>query len=297
MLKTNLKYFYTTIADGNMNTNKNFYPDYMTREDIKADFKERRIKLGERLGFDGLKILTPIQKSRPNLSGKTEEEKIALLNKYNSMYEDGHSVFITNDMIYDYNDLYDLDIYADILMMDDSLRGVAFAYPVADCPVIIAEDKKNHVVSFAHCGGEYIDRDLPGQVIDSLYMNLDSNPSDINVYIGPHALEESFTYDTFPKFIRNEGNWVGCLREDNGLIHINMDRAIMMQLYQRGVSLDNINSVKLDTITNPMFYSNNRARFDKNKAGRFYTGCFYDEVNIKTLCKTLDYSFEKKSRI
>lgn len=280
MLRTNLTYFYSNICDGNMNTNKNFYPEGMTKEEIKKDFTERRIKLGRQYGFDGLKILTPIQKARPVLNGKTIEEQQQLLEKYNLKHPDGHYVRITKDMIEPYEDLYDLDIYADILMMDNSLSGIALAYPVADCPVIFAQDTKKNVVAMAHCGGEYIDRDLPVQLVDSLYEEVDSNPYDISVYIGPHAQEESFTYDRFPGFIQNEARWVDCLREDNGLIHINMDKAIMKQLEFRGVNLDAVYSSKFDTITNPKFYSNNRARFDDYKKGRFYTGCFYPEQKV-----------------
>ena len=88
MLKTNLNYFYSTIENGNMNTNPNFYPEGMTKEEIREDFNERRIKLGEQHGFRGLKILTPIQKSRPVLTGKTELEKKQSLEKYNSKYPD-----------------------------------------------------------------------------------------------------------------------------------------------------------------------------------------------------------------
>lgn len=285
-IQTNLKYFYSTISHGNMNTNKNFYPEGMTKEEIRKDFDERRIQLGREHDFNGLKVLTPIQKSRPTLAGKTEEEIRVLMEKYNSKYPDGHYVRITEDMIAPYEDLYDLDIYSDILMIDSSITGVALAYPVADCPVVFARDNKNDVVAMAHCGGEYIDRDLPGQIVDSLREELDSDPCDISIYIGPHAQEESFTYNCFPPFIKNEERWEGCLREENGLIHINMDRAIMMQLVQRGVCVESIYSSKFDTITNPQFYSNNRARFDSRKAGRFYTGCVYQKN--KELLKTIN---------
>lgn len=116
---------------------------------------------------------------------------------------------------------------------------------------------------------------------------LDSNPCDISIYIGPYAQESSYTYDCFPPFIQNESRWEDCLREENGFIHINMDKAIMKQLVQRGISLSTVYSSPIDTITNPSFYSNNRARFDKEKAGRFYTRCFYkkDKVKTKTLSK------------
>lgn len=281
MVKANLNYFYSTIAHGNMNTAARFYKEGMSKEEIRKDFDERRIKLGKEFGYSGLKVLTPIQKARPVLTGKTEEEIKVLMDKYNSKYQDGHYVKVTKEMIEGYEDLYNLDIYADILMMDSSITDVALTYPVADCPVIFARDMKNDVVAMAHCGGEYIDRDLPGQLIDSLYEEYDSNPHDISVYVGPHASEKSFTYDSFPKFIENEKRWEGCLTEVNGLIHINMEKAILMQLAQRSVSLENTHVSCLDTITDPRFYSNNRARFEQEKAGRFYTGCFYSENPIR----------------
>ena len=287
MLKTNLNYFFSTRENGNMNTNKNFYEEGMTKEEIRNDFNLRRELLGKEKGFAGLKVLTPIQKSRPNLEGKTEEEKKKLLENYDSKYPDGHYIRITPDMVYSYEDLYDLDIYSDILMMDSTIKNVALAYPVADCPVVFAEDTKNHVVAMAHCGGEYIDRDLPGQVIDSLYKEIDSDPCDICVYIGPHAQKESYTYNGFPRWIQNENRWGSCLSEIKGMIHINMTKAIMRQLAERRIDLSNIDVCKLDTITDPMFYSNNRARFDKEKAGRFYTGCFYGDVQVLGLTKTL----------
>lgn len=285
MLNKNLTYFFSTIEHGNMNTNKNFYPEGMTKEEIRRDFDKRRIKLGKELGYSGLNTIVTSQKMYPNLIGKTDEEIKVLMDKYNSKYQDGHYVKITKEMIEPYEDLYDLDIQADILMMDNSIEDVALVYPVADCPVVFARDNKKDVVAMAHCGGEYIDRDLPGQLIDSLYEEYDSNPLDISVYVGPHAQEKSFTYDTFPKFIRNINRWENCLTEINGLIHINMSKAILKQLAQRSISLDSTYVSQIDTITNPNLYSNNRARFDKEKVGRFYTGCFYNSKNEKILTR------------
>lgn len=284
MLKTNLEYFFTTTEHGNMNTNPSFY-EGMTEDEIKKDFTERRIKLGQELGINGLKILTQVQKTRPTTNGKTKEEIKVMKDKYKSMYKDGHYVRVTKELIEPYKDLYDLNIYTDILIMDSSIKNIALAYPVADCPVVFARDNRNDAIAMAHCGGEYIDRNLPAQIIDSLREEFDCKPLDISVYVGPHAHEEHFTYDCFPRFIKNANRWDDCLTEVNGLLHINMGKAILMQLAKKGVDLDSIYVSKLDTITNPLFYSNNRARFDKQKLGRFYTGCFYQEEDIKALSK------------
>ena len=94
-----IRYFYSTIADGNMNCNPQFYPSGMTKEEIRNDFDKRRLLLGKKIGFDGFKILTAIQKFRPNLEKATKEEAKMLLDKYDSKYSDGHAVFITKSMI------------------------------------------------------------------------------------------------------------------------------------------------------------------------------------------------------
>lgn len=277
-----LRIFTSTILDGNMNTDKKFYPKDMDKEIIKNNFKLRRELLGIVNGFDGLKIITPIQKQRPNLDEKTSDEQLELVIKYNTSYPDGHYVRINKEMIDGYEDLYDLDIHSDILMIDDSLPRIALAYPVADSPVIFAEDKINNVVAMAHCGGEYIDRELPIQLIEALRQETDILPECINVYVGPHAKKENYTYECYPKFIQNPNNWKDAVIEGKDkLLHINMDKAILDQLYKQNIHLDNIEISDVDTVTNSMFYSNNAGRFNKNKQGRFYEGCFFEDIRLK----------------
>lgn len=199
-----------------MNTAVRFYKEGMSRGEIRDDFNRRRIEFGKRNGFDGLKILTPIQKSFPNLQEKTEEEKQILLEKYNSKYADGHFVRITQEMIDRYTDLYDLDIYSDILMIVKELPGIALAYPVADCPVLFVEDTKNQVAAMAHCGGEYIDRELPAQVVEAVRKETDAKREDLNVFVGPHAQKESFIYDKTPVWVRHFNIWSNAIVERRG---------------------------------------------------------------------------------
>ena len=277
MINMNLKYFYSTIKDGNMNTDPKFYKEGMTKEEIRGDFTKRRIKLGEQDGFDGLRIITPIQKSKPSLEGKTREEKRILLDKYNSKYPDGYYVRITEEMIEGYKDLYNLDIYADILMIGSELPKIALAYPTADCPVVFVEDTKNEVVAMAHCGGEYIDRKLPSQMIDAIREETDAKTEDLNVFVGPYAHKENFTYDRIPSWAQDFSVWSRALENKCGYIHVDMELAIRRQLLEQGIDSSNIQFSCLDTITNPELYSNNQARFHIEKAGRFYSGCFYEK--------------------
>ncbi len=285
MVDINLNYFYSTILDGNMNTAPRFYKEGMTKEEIKQDFTKRRILFGEEHGFNGLRILTPIQKSRPNLEGKTEKEKQELLEKYNSKYPDGHYVRITEEMIEGYEDLYDLDIYSDILMIGAELPEIVLAYPVADCPVVFVEDTKNKVVAMAHCGGEYIDRELPSQMIDAIREETDAKKEEISVYVAPYAHKENFTYFGIPKWVKNFNVWSRAIVDTCGDFHIDMEMAIKNQLLSQGIEYSNINFSNIDTITDPRFYSNNKALSNPEKAGRFYSGCFYNKCKEK--CKTL----------
>lgn len=321
---SNLKIFYSTIEDGNMNTNSSFYPEGMTKDEITKNFYVRRLILGRTLGFDGSKILIPSQKQFPNITGKTEEKQRELLEKYYFSYPNGKSIQINKELIekelksleekeksvlkkyytvhYDdhdevptddkinellekgYQDYYEIDLPADILMIDHTMPGVSLAYPVADCPVVFAEDIKNGVTAMAHCGGEYIDRELPGQIIDALTTKVSSKPEDIKVTVGPHVQAESYTYDCMPRWIKNEEKWKNSLNEDtDGLLHINMKRAIINQLIEREVRLENIFVSNIDTKTDPRFYSNSNSK----KPGRFYTGCFYSKNQDLVLTKTL----------
>jgi len=278
MVNVNLKYFYSTIQDGNMNMDSKFYKEGMTQEEIRHDFIERRIKLGEQHRFDGLKIITPIQKSKPNLEGKTKGERQAFLKKYNQKYPDGHYVRITEEMIEGYEDLSDLKIYADILLIGAELPKIVLAYPVADFPVIFVEDTKNQVVAMAYCEGEHIDRKLHSQMIDAIREETDAKAEDIRVYVGPYAHKENFTYDGIPKWVQDFSVWSRALENKCGYVHIDMELVIRNQLLKQGIDSYNIEFSNLDTITDSRLYSNNQARSHIEKAGRFYSGCFYEKA-------------------
>lgn len=259
-----LKYFYTTVKDGPMNTNRLFYNDKMTSNEIKADFRSRRKMVGRKEGFDGTSIIIPSMKS-----------------KNNDLYEDGKYKRITNEIVKEAlmksrnNDLYDYDVEADILTMDHTVVNVALCYPVADCPVVFIKDNYIGAVSMAHCGGEYIDRYLPSQMVDAMQKEYNSRLTDLSVYVGPFIHGENYKWDTYPTWATNNKLWENCIKEEKGNFFIYLDEAINKQLIERGIDKDSICISTLDTYTNPLFYSNSASKKVKEKNGRFYEGCFY----------------------
>lgn len=285
MLRANLHYFYTTIADGNMSTDKRFYDDSLTSSDIKKDFMLRRKIIGEREGFDGLKIITPIQKTKystlKNHGGRRSEV---------TNYPDGGYIKITKDMIQSFSDLQDFYLFSDIVMISPKVPKVAVAYPVADCPVLVAKDNKKQLAAVCYCGGEYVDRELPIQLIESLREEVDSKVKDISVYIGPHASKETFVDPNgFPEWVRNFNQvWsLGIITEYRGYYHIDIETAIRRQLEKAGVSKNMIFSSLIDSGADPEFYSNSKGFYDEKRKGYFYTGCFYDDKyeNVKNKVK------------
>lgn len=254
-----LRYFFTTRKDGNMNTQAKFYKKGMTKEEIRKDFDLRRISFGSRNGFNGLKIVVPTMKNSNN----------------SHLYSDGKSVNITNEMISDYDDLYNFDVEADILTMDSNIDDIALAYPVADCPVVFAYDANNNAVGMAHCGGEYINRDLPSQLVDAMHDTFDSKIKNLSIYIGPFIHTENYVYDRYPKWATSEQNWRDCIIKHKGLYHIDLAGAITKQLVDKGIDQGSIYASVYDTATNDMFYSNSVSSSDPTKAGRFYEGCYF----------------------
>lgn len=259
-----LKYFYTTVKDGPMNTNRLYYNDKMTANEIKADFRSRRKMVGKKEGFDGTSILVASMKDRQS----------------GDLYEDGKYKRITNEIVKEaYMKSKNNDIFSyvdtDILTMNHTVTNVALCHAVDDCPVVFVRDNYIDAVSMAHCSGEYIDRYLPSQMIDAMQKEYGSSVTDLSVYVGPFIHGENYKWDTYPTWATNNKLWENCIKEEKGNFFIYLDEAIKNQLVERGIDKDSICISTLDTYTNPLFYSNSAGRYNQEKQGKFYEGCFY----------------------
>ena len=65
-LYSQIKIFEANKKDGIMSRNKIFYDENFTQDDINEIFKETRIKLGEKHGFNGLRMIQASQKTETN---------------------------------------------------------------------------------------------------------------------------------------------------------------------------------------------------------------------------------------
>ena len=226
---------------GNMNANKAFYPEGLSREEVKEIFMKNREAAGEHFGFDGHKMFMADQN-----------------------HKSGTYFEISRDYV-EANPNGWTDIPEDILIITDKVPGVVIGHPVADCPVIMMSDVVQGVTAIAHCSAELIDKRMPMMIADALVDAYSSKDEDIVAYVG--ALDEKMW---------EKGIYMG---EDN-LFHIDMKRVIALQMRERNIN--NVSYSSYNTITNPNFYSNSLARVNPDKAGRHFSGAFYEEEKGKS---------------
>lgn len=261
-MESKITIFESGIEDGIMSRNKKFYKDDISEEEINQLFLETRLRLGKKYGFDGRKIFQANQKTQKN----------------DTMYPDGKYIVI-NDEHLQKEDYWYENLPADILILSNKYQNVVIGNQMADCPIVIAEDRKLGLTALAHCGASYINRKLPIQTIKALQKEFHSNLLDIYVYITSCASKENYVYDCYPKWATNNDVWQNAIIEENGVYHIDMLSAIIRQLREIGIT--NIEYSHEDTITSPKFYSNNASsKGITTKKGQNFVGFYYKPEKI-----------------
>ncbi len=256
-MESKIKIFESGISEGIMSKNKKFYKEEITEEEINKLFLEVRMNLGKKYGFDGKKMFQALQKTDKN----------------NQDYPDG-KYHIIDDNDIEAEDLWEVKIPADILIISEKYKHIVVGNQMADCPILIVEDRKQGVTALSHCGAPYIDRRLPYQTIESLVKAYKSNTKDLYVYIGSCAKKESFIYDRYPLWAKDNEVWDGYIIKKEEDYHIDMIGAMIKQIKKFGI--DNIEVSSEDTITNNKHYSHSAAyKGNTSKKGQNFVGFFY----------------------
>ena len=244
-----LKIVETGNKYGTMNTGT--MPKDLSREEKAALFMEHRMAAGKEFGFDGHKMFMADQKDKTGTYFK-------ITNEYVEVNPNGWT-----------------DIDQDILIVTEDVPGVVIGHPVSDCPVVMMQDVKNRVCAIGHCQNNLIDSKLPMMIADALLDAYGSKDDDIVTYVSACAGENSYIYDKYPDWAKDEKLWSGAIIEEkDGIFRINLRRAIKKQLDERGITRINYNFD--DTISNPHYYSNSAASHgDQSKYGRNFSGAFY----------------------
>ena len=264
MTKYKLQIFETNRLDGCMSQAKKFYPSNYTEQEIKDKLQEVKEKIGKKYHFNGNHILQPQQK---------EIEKTL-------DYPDGKYIRITKEKLTQ-EDYWYLKFPCDILLIGKDLPNIVIGHRMADCPVIIAEDIKHQVVAVSHCGAVQINREVPKWTIKALKREINSNPSDIKVYIGSCIKKTNYQYDKYPNWATNINVWKNSIENKNNVYYIDLNSAIKKQLLEENIKEKNITESKIDTYSSEEYYSHTEEiKNPQCKIGQNFVGCFYQEENI-----------------
>ena len=239
---------------------KKFYKETDTDEDIKNQIKEARIKLGKKYKFNGLKMFQVIQKMEDN-----------------DDYEDNKSVIIEEKHLKK-EDYFEEEIKADILIITSKYKNIALSHRMADCPVLIAEDREKEVTAIVHCNLYHINRGLPKELINTLIKKFNSEPKNIYLYIGSHIHKENYIYDKYPPRATNKDIWKDAIEKIGNNYHIDVEKAILNQL--EGFALAEIKISPFNTYTEENYASHAAAYYgNKSKLGQNIVGFYYKDAN------------------
>lgn len=256
-MESKIRIFECGKAEGIFSKNKKFYPDNLTKSEITKQFNEVKKRAGEHFGFDDKKVIQATQKYKD----------------CNFDYPDGKYV-VLNETHMQKKDYWKERIEADILILEEKYKGVVIGNQMADCPIVIAEDRKKRVTALAHCGASYIDRLLPQDIIKALRKEYNSNLEDIYVYIGSSAKKDTYIYDKYPYWAINKKLWKDNLEVINGNYHIDMNGAIIKQLKELGIK--NIEESPINTMIDDRYYSHaESSKGNKDKLGQNFVGFYY----------------------
>lgn len=256
-MESKIKIFECGKQEGVFSRNSKFYPINTPKSEIEKQFLEVKKTAGKNFNFDYKKIFQATQKNSNN----------------NIEYPDGKYVVI--DEKYMTNDnFWDERIETDILIITEKYKGIVIGNQMADCPIIIAEDRKLGVTALSHCGAEYINRMLPQDTIKALIKEFNSKIEDIYVYIGSSAKSSTYIYDKYPHWATNRQIWDGNIIEEKNKYHINMNGAIKRQLEELGII--NIEESLINTMTDERYYSHAEAvKGNVGKLGQNFVGFYY----------------------
>lgn len=253
---------------GTMNTAASFYPMKMSLEKRQASFLKKRKKLAKENDYDYKKFFMASQ-----------------------TLKDGSYCVLTDELISRYDDGWLLDIPEDILIITRNTPGVVVGHPIADCPVIIMNDKSRGVTAVGHCSAEMVDNLLPINIFLALEKEFGTTRSDVKVYVSS-CISDKWEYDSFPSFAKNKEVWLGAISEVHTMdkdtyYNIDIRKAIFKQLLSIGIKPKDIYWNMDDTLTDTNYYSNSGARIDPKKKGRNFAGAYYpnslDVSKVKVL--------------
>lgn len=157
---------------------------------------------------------------------------------------------------------------ADGLITD--IKGIPLVTLYADCVPVFFLDKKIGVVALSHSGWRGTVKRIAEKTVEKMKRDYGSNTEDILVAIGPSIQLCHFEVgdDVAEIFIKEFGDKIVSKYEDK--YHVNMQKAIFMQLTETGIPEENIDDCGICTYCNSeLLFSHRKTNGKRGNLGAF----------------------------
>ncbi len=183
------------------------------------------------------------------------------------------NIFILDGDFINQNDLSSLELNTDSIITKEP--NIFLYLYFADCIPMAMFDKKNNVLAFAHMGWQSIELDLHKKIINTLKEKYNTDPSNIEVILGPSIKKESYILKT-PSQLKLE-RWKPFLKQtEKDYYEIDLSGYLVDSLKKEGISDIEINSI--DTAKDNNYFSHYRCVYinKDEKEGRFIVGAMIE---------------------
>jgi YfiH family protein len=149
-------------------------------------------------------------------------------------------------------------------------KGLVLFLKTADCLPITFYDPVTETLALAHLGRKSTDLKLSEKVLAQMKEIYQSEPKNVQVFIGPGIHKESYIYKA-PLQEYSEELTLFTETLSNGEISIDLVGCNIAQLTQAGVKKENITVDPTDTATSPQYFSHYRSVRTGEPEARFAT--------------------------
>lgn len=175
--------------------------------------------------------------------GSTDNEASRNRERYFSKLGPDSSKIVSAELVHG-NRLVKIDrnnisrVIMDCDALISSEPDIVLSITAADCLPIYFYDQNKKVVALAHAGWRGTISNIVKKVIDSFLNDYNSNPKDIEVFIGPHI--KSCHFEIRADILDQFKDYSEYISKNDGKININLAGIISKQLSACGLKKENI---------------------------------------------------------
>lgn len=132
-------------------------------------------------------------------------------------------------------------------------KNIALFLLTADCLPVSLYDPVTQTIALAHISRKTLVQKLVQKTIGFLYDELDVQPQNLKVYIGPHIKKESYVF-ALP-LQEQSVELENYIEIKDGFAYVDLERACCAQLVVQGIQAEQISISEIDTRTSRNHFS------------------------------------------